>query len=126
VATIVPSPPERRIPLVLKAILTAFVAVLVVCYWWAWGPTNFLYFCDVALFLTLLSVLTEKSLPVSMAAVGILIPQFIWILDFVGGLFGYSLLGVSAYMFDSGQALSARGLSLFRNRSRGSTVSPPY
>jgi hypothetical protein len=113
VSEIVPSRHERRIPLVLKVALTVFVAVLVVCYWRAWGPSNFLYFCDVALFLTLLSVLTEKSLPVSMAAVGIFILQFLWILDFIGGLFGHPFLGASSYMFDSEESLYARGLSLF-------------
>ena len=37
----------------LKVAYTAFMAVLVPVYWHHYGPTNFLYFCDVALFLTL-------------------------------------------------------------------------
>ena len=41
-----------RIPLVVKLLYTAFVCVLVPIYWHLYGPTNFLYFCDVALLLT--------------------------------------------------------------------------
>jgi hypothetical protein len=107
------APPSRRIPLVLKLALTAFVCVQVPFYWWAYGPTNFLYFCDVALFLTLASVWTEKRLPASMAAVGILVPQLIWVIDVIGGLFGHSLVGMTDYMFQDSQPLYARAISLF-------------
>jgi hypothetical protein len=44
--------PANRLPLALKLVYTAFMAVLVPVYWHYYGPTNFLYFCDVALFLT--------------------------------------------------------------------------
>lgn len=104
---------SRRIPLALKLALTAFVAVQVAFYWSAYGPTNFLYFCDVALFLSLLSVLTEKRLPASMAAVGILLPQSLWVLDFAGTLFGHPLVGMTGYMFEDSQPLYARAISLF-------------
>lgn len=113
-SAIAPSAPHsRRIPLTLKLALTAFVAVQVCCYWSAWGPTNFLYFCDVALFLTLISVLTEKSLPASMAAVGILLPQLLWVIDFAGTLLGHPLVGLTGYMFQDNQPLHVRGISLF-------------
>ena len=71
------TPSSRPIPLALKLALTAFLCVQVPFYWSAYGPTNFLYFCDIALFLTVASVLTEKRLPASMAAVGILLPQLL-------------------------------------------------
>ena len=105
------TPRCRRIPLALKLALTAFVVVQVVFYWSAYGPTNFLYFCDVALFLTLASVLTEKRLPASMAAVGILIPQFLWVIDLICGMFGYCPIGMTEYMFRD--PLPARAISLF-------------
>ena len=108
-----PVPPSRRIPLALKLALAAFVCVQVPFYWSAYGPTNFLYFCDAALFLTLLSVLTEKPLPASMAAVGILAPQLIWVIDFLGGLFGHPVVGMTGYMFQDSQPLYARAISLF-------------
>ena len=74
--TITPSRP--RLPLWLKLTYTAFLAVLIPVYWVNYGPTNFLYFCDVALFLTLAGVWLEKPLLISLPAVGILIPQALW------------------------------------------------
>jgi hypothetical protein len=46
----------REIPRWVKYGYTAFMAVLIPVYWWHYGPTNFLYFCDVALLLTLVGV----------------------------------------------------------------------
>lgn len=106
-------PCERRIPLVLKAAYTAFMAVLVPVYWTKYGPTNFLYFCDVALFLTLVGLWTENRLLLSLAAVGILIPQGLWCADFGAHLVGARLTGMTDYMFDSQRSLFLRGLSLF-------------
>jgi len=103
----------RRIPLAVKVVFTAFVAVLVPFYWKAYGPTNFLYFCDVALLLTLVAVWTEHPLPAGMAAVGITVPQMLWVADFLAVLCGGQITGMTAYMFDPGIPLSARVLSLF-------------
>jgi hypothetical protein len=82
-------------------------------YWKNYGPTNFLYFCDISLFLTLWTVWTENPLPAGMAAVGITLPQMLWVADFVAALFGLQLTGMTAYMFDAGKSLFLRGLSLF-------------
>ncbi len=90
----------RRLPMAVKLGYTAFMAVLVPVYGANYGPTNFLYFCDVALFLTLVAVWTESALLAGMAAVGIVLPQMIWVLGFAAGLFGVKLLGMTAYMFD--------------------------
>ncbi len=106
-------PPPRRIPLTLKLLCTAFVAVLVPYYWSAYGPRNFLYFCDVALLLTLVGMWTENSLLISMEAVAIVLPQMIWVIDFLGRLLGLHLLGMTNYMFDPTLPLFVRGLSLF-------------
>jgi hypothetical protein len=91
------------------------MAVLVPFYLWAYGPTNFLYFCDVALLLALAAVWTEHPLPAGMAAVGILIPQMLWVVDFLGGMVGWHITGMTAYMFriDSPFILFTRSLSLF-------------
>lgn len=102
-----------KIPLTAKVLYTAFMAVLVPFYWHNYGPTNFLYFCDVALFLTLYGIWTEKSLPLSMATVGILVPQALWVADFASNLFGMSLTGMTDYMFDQHNPLFNRSLSLF-------------
>jgi hypothetical protein len=104
---------EAHISLQLKLLYTAFLAVLVPYYWHAYGPTNFLYYCDVALFLGLVTVWTYNPLPASMAAVGILIPQALWCVDFLFSLVGYPLVGLTAYMFDAAIPLFVRGLSFF-------------
>src|SRR5579864_8603492 len=103
----------RRIPLWLKWAYTAFFAVLVPYYWHAYGPTNFLYFCDMALFFTLAAVWLESPLLASMPTVGILLPQLLWMLDFMAELLGLRLTGMTGYMFDGGIPLLTRCLSLF-------------
>ena len=102
-----------RIPLGLKLAYTAFMAVLIPVYWSNYGPTNFLYFCDVALLLTLVGIWRESRLLVSMAAVGILLPQTLWCVDFAVQLTGHKFTGMTAYMFDSHRSGFLRGLSFF-------------
>lgn len=103
----------RRVPLWLKLAYTAFLAVLVPVYLANYGPTNFLYFCDVALLLTLAGIWTENALLVSLPAVGILLPQALWCVDFGVHLAGGHLTGMTDYMFDPNRSLFLRGLSLF-------------
>lgn len=105
--------PVKGFPLWLKVVYTAFVVVLVPYYWHAYGPTNFLYFCDVALLMTLVAVWLESPLLVSMPAVGILLPQTLWCIDFLGGVVGWHLTGMTAYMFNPSLSLFTRGLSFF-------------
>lgn len=102
-----------RLPLALKLGYTAFMAVLVPVYWTSYGPTNFLYFCDMALILTLAGVWMESPLLVSMPTVGILAPQILWAFDFALGVFGVRLTGLTDYMFNPASPLLLRGLSLF-------------
>jgi hypothetical protein len=102
-----------RLPLWLKLAYSAFLAVLIPVYLTNYGPANFLYFCDIALLLTLAGVWTENRLLISLPAVGILIPQALWVVDFAVQLSGHSLTGMTAYMFDQNRSLFLRGLSLF-------------
>lgn len=103
----------RTIPLWLKLAYTLFVSVLVPYYWIAYGPTNFLFFCDIALFLTLAALWLESRLLASMAGVGILMPQALWMADFLGSAIGIPLTGMTGYMFDAKYSLFVRGLSFF-------------
>ena len=103
----------NRIPLWVKLGLTAFVAVLVPNYWRDYGPTNFLYYCDVALMMALAAVWLESPLLASMPAVGILLPQTLWMVDFLCQSVGLPLTGMTAYMFDQGLPLFTRALSFF-------------
>lgn len=102
-----------RLPLWIKLLFTAFVGVLVPYYWTSYGPTNFLYFCDVALFFTLAALWTERPIWASMPAVGILLPQALWITDFIAGALGYRITGMTEYMFDSSIPFITRSLSFF-------------
>ncbi|MFO0871856.1 MAG: hypothetical protein U0935_23270 [Pirellulales bacterium] len=104
---------EQRIPLWAKGIYSAFVGILVPIYWRDYGPTNFLYFCDVALLITLVALWTERPLLASMPAVGILLPQALWCVDFLATLAGYPLVGLTGYMFDDRYPLLTRQLSFF-------------
>jgi len=102
-----------RIPLWVKLVYSAYVAVLVPYYWAAYGPTNFLYFCDVALLMALAAMWAESPLLASMPAVGILVPQALWCADFLAELVGLHLTGMTGYMFDPNLVLLTRGLSFF-------------
>lgn len=97
----------------IKIIYTVFMLVLLPVYLYFYGPTNFLYFCDVALILTLIGLWKNDSLLISMCAVGIIGVQMLWVVDFIATLFGIPLTGMTAYMFNSESSLFLRGLSLF-------------
>jgi hypothetical protein len=103
----------NRLPLAFKLAYTAFMAVLIPVYWHYYGPTNFLYFCDMALIISLTGIWLESPLLISMCAVGILIPQAVWVIDFLSGAFGHKLTGMTDYMFNPTSSLFLRGLSLF-------------
>jgi hypothetical protein len=104
---------NHRIPLWLKVAYTIFVAVMVPTYLREYGPTNFLYFCDVALFLTVAALWLENAFLTSMAAVGILLPQIVWVLDVVAHLVGLKITGMSDYMWDEKIPPFTRAISLF-------------
>ncbi len=103
----------QLIPLWLKLAYTVFLAVLIPVYWYHYGPTNFLYFCDIALLFTLAGIWLESPLLISLPAVGILLPQALWCVDYFVQLCGVKMTGMTAYMFDGTKPLFLRGLSLF-------------
>jgi len=107
------APAAPGIPLWLKLAYTAFMAVLVPVYLRNYGPTNFLYFCDVALIITLAGIWIESPLLISMCAVGIIASQTLWVIDFLSNLIGHPLTGLTDYMFMADRSLFLRGLSLF-------------
>ena len=102
--------PRPAYPLWVTAPCTAFVAVLVPVYWQHYGPANFLWFSDIALFAVLVTLWTGNRILPSMMAVGVLPFEILWVVDFVTGA---SLLGLTAYMFDESLPLFLRLLSLF-------------
>ena len=94
----------------LKVAYTAFMAVLIPIYWHAYGPHDFLWFCDAAAILTIYALWWESPLIASINAVAMTLPQTIWIIDFLA--MGH-LIGISKYMFDPGVQLYVRALSTF-------------
>jgi hypothetical protein len=103
----------RLIPLWIKIPYTAFMAVLIPVYLYHYGPTNFLYFCDVAIVMTLIAVWIECPLLISAALVGIFLPQMLWVVDFFCELFGFPLTGLTGYMFHAHKPFYLRFLSFF-------------
>jgi hypothetical protein len=104
---------KNRIPLAAKVAVTIFLAVLVPVYLHTYGPTNFLWFCDAALILSVAAMWLERPLLISMCAVGILLRQCVWLADFGSNLLEFHFLNLTGYMFDSNLPLFTRGLSLF-------------
>jgi hypothetical protein len=104
---------DSHVPLAVKVAYTAFTAVLIPIYLHYYGPTNFLYVCNIALLLTLIAIWPENSLLISMCCVGILVVQTAWLVDFLVNLAGVSLTGVTDYMFDARYPLYLRLLSLY-------------
>jgi hypothetical protein len=104
---------RHKIPLAAKLAGTAFLAVLLPIYVYTYGPTNFLWFCDAALILTMAGMWLESPLLISMCAVGILLPQCLWLVDFGVNLLGFHFLNLTGYMFDHRISLFTRSLSLF-------------
>ncbi len=104
----------QRIPTWVKLAYSSFVAILVPCYWMTYSPWNFLYFCDVALLVTVVAIWIESPLLVSMQAVAITLPQMLWVVDLLCRLIaGVHVTGVTGYMLDPSIPLFLRGLSLF-------------
>ena len=102
------------IPLWVKVVYSAFVAIVVPFYWVTYSPWNFLYFCDIALLVTAVAIWIESPLLISMQALAIMVLQLIWVVDFLCRLIaGVHVTGVTAYMLDSNIPLFLRALSLF-------------
>ena len=105
---------HRRIPTGVKIAFTAFLAVLVPEYLRYYGPANFLWFCDIALLLTLVALWTESSFLASMQLVAVFLGQIVWSADLLCRLTtGKHLIGWTHYMFNEQVPLDIRLLSLY-------------
>lgn len=106
--------PANRIPLWLKLAFTLWVGVWIPVYWTHNGPANFLWFCDIANFVLLVALWLESPLLLSSQAVGVLLIQLLWALDFLTALaVRVHPVGGTEYMFDAAEPLWLRGFSLF-------------
>src|SRR5450631_443448 len=89
------------------------MAALIPVYLYHYGPTNFLYFCDVAAVMTLIAIWIESPLLLSAALVGIFLPQMLWVVDFFCELSGHPWTSLTSYMFDVRKPFYLRFLSFF-------------
>jgi hypothetical protein len=109
-----PAARGRGIPLWLKLAYTAWMAVWVPAYWVEFGPSNFLWLCDVANLVVCLALWLESPLLFSAQACGVLLVQIGWAVDVLGRLLlGVHPIGGSEYMFDPTEPVYTRILSSF-------------
>jgi hypothetical protein len=110
-----PTAPSR-ISVVVKVAYTVFIAVLVPVYlgYEPYGPLNFLWFCNIALLLTMVALWRESSFVASMQLVAVLLGSVVWLADFLTRLLaGVFLVRWTHYMFREDIPLYIRGLSLY-------------
>jgi len=93
-----------RIPRWLKIGWTVWVAVWIPLYWKQWGPSTFLWFCDLANLLILAALWTESAVIFSWQAVSVLVFQIVFTVDVAGrALLGRHLVGGTEWVFDDGK-----------------------
>jgi hypothetical protein len=100
----------------IKIPYTVFVCVLVPVYWLERGPANFLWLSDIALLATVPALWLENRFLASMMAVGVLLPELAWNLDFFLRLItGYDVIGLNGtgYMFGTSYTPLFKFFSLF-------------
>ena len=100
----------------IKIPYTILVSVLVPVYWIELGPENFLWLSDIALLTIGLALWIESRILASMMAVGVLLPEIAWNVDFFIRLAaGYDVIGLNAtgYMFENRYPELIKLLSLF-------------
>jgi len=105
---------SHQVPLWLKVLCTLYVLVLIWLYQNTYGPANFLWFCDIAFFVTIAALWMESALLASMAAITVLLPDIAWTVAFCCRLLvGIELGGITGYMFNPAIPLAVRAISLF-------------
>lgn len=102
-----------RLPLGLKIFMVSFSLILGVYASATQGPWTLFYICDIALFLATLGICSERSLPVSMAAVGVLVVQGLWVADLLLTALDLSPLRMTGYMLSDNVSIIKRLMSLF-------------
>jgi hypothetical protein len=110
---------RATVPIWVKLAYTAFVVVLVPAYIRQYGPGNFLWFSDVALFLGLAAIWLEHPLLASTQAVAVVVPESLWIIEFLLRVtIGVRVVGHTDYMFDESIPVFVRAISLFHSGCR--------
>jgi len=102
-----------RLPLGLKIFLAAFSLALIVYNSMHQGTHSLLYFCNVALFVATFGICVERALPVSMAAVGVVMIQLLWSVDLLLTIADASPVRMTEFMLSDNLSPFKKGLALF-------------
>ncbi|WP_455204425.1 hypothetical protein [Kaarinaea lacus] len=79
-----------------------YLLIFIPTYWIQLGPINFLWFSDIAIILTTIALWLESALIISAMAVGVLLFELAWLVDFFARwLLGIGIFGPvgTSYMF---------------------------
>jgi hypothetical protein len=99
-------------PTWLRISYSTFVLVLIPIWWRLLGPVNFLWFSDIALFATVISLWKRSPLINSMMFLSVILFESVWTIDVLYELLsGKTLIGLAAYMFDPNEKLIVKILS---------------
>jgi len=99
---------------VLRWLALLWLAVYVPSYTMAYGLANFLFLCNLAVFLIAAGLWAGSALLLSSQAVGILVVSLVWTADFaLRILTGTHWIGGTEYMWDPKWPLFPRALSLY-------------
>lgn len=101
------------LPLSLKIFLVAFSLTLAIYNSLYQGFGSLLFFCNVALFVATAGICLERTLLVSMAAVGVVLIQLLWSVDLILTAAGVSPLRMTAFMLSENLSPFKKSLALF-------------
>ncbi len=88
--------------------------VVLVTYWFRYGPINYLWFSNIALIGATIALWLESALLASTMAVLVVVPELVWALVLaIRLLTGWELGGMLGYMFDRQRPLWLRLLSFY-------------
>ncbi len=109
-----PQAGEGSVPFWVCIACSIWVGVLIPTYIRTFGWANFLWFSDLALFMTLAALWTGNRWLFSMAIVSVLLLEVLWSVDYFTRLLtGTRSIGLTDYMFNPIYPKAARALSLF-------------
>ena len=104
---------DGALPLWLKAAYSVLCLIIIPVWTRAYGPKNFLWFSDIALFTTAVALWLESALLASMMALAVVAPEIVWAVSFFARLFfGVRVSDLADYMFHADKPLYVRALSL--------------
>ncbi|MGA8267446.1 MAG: hypothetical protein WB787_06770, partial [Candidatus Acidiferrales bacterium] len=108
------APSSRPLPTWARWAALIWLAIWVPTYLYYWGPSSFLFLCDLAVVLACAGIWTSNALLISSQAVSSLVVDAAWVIDISWTLiFGRHLIGGTEYFFDPHYPLVVRLMSLF-------------